>query len=131
MSGLSVLIVGDAASPFAWSFQVQAGGLAYEQRYFHLHEPEGATASDAGGMAVDANGYLYVASPLGIQVCDQAGRVVGIIRHPPSGRALDITFAGKGLNTIYATAGGKVWRRTLRRQGYLPWQPVKLPRPQL
>ena len=66
----------------------------------------------------DTTGHLYVATNMGIQVCDQAGRVVGIIRHPPSGRALDIVFGGKDLTTLYATAGDKVWRRALRRKGY-------------
>jgi hypothetical protein len=32
---------------------------------------------------------------------------------------------------LYATSGGKVWKRVVRRKGYLPWMPVKLPRPQL
>jgi sugar lactone lactonase YvrE len=69
---------------------------------------------------------------MGIQVCDQAGRVVGIIRHPPGPeRALDLVFAGKDMQTLYVSAGEKVWRRTIRRKGYLPWEPVKLPRPQL
>ncbi len=128
----TLLIVGDAASPFAWSFQVQAGGLAFEQRYFHLHEPEGATASDAGGMAVDANGYLYVASPLGIQVCDQAGRVNGIIAAPATGELGGLAFGGAARDELFVAVAGKLYRRKTRARGVFSFEaPVKPNPPRL
>ena len=72
-----------------------------------------------------------MATKPGIQVCDQAGRVVGIIRRPGPEDPSNLVFGGAGLSTLYVTAGDKVYRRVLRRQGHLPWEPVKLPRPQL
>jgi hypothetical protein len=36
-------------------------------------------------MTVDAEGYLYVATSYGIQICDQAGRVNAIIAKPQPG----------------------------------------------
>ena len=41
------------------------------------------------------------------------------------------SFAGPDLQTLYATSGGKVFRRHIRRKGVLPWQPVKPPQPRL
>lgn len=35
-----------------------------------------------GGMAYDSDGYLWVATDAGIQVCDQNGRVRAILRLP-------------------------------------------------
>ena len=81
-------------------------------------------------MAFDTTGHLYVATKLGIQVADQPGRVVGIIRAPAESVS-NLVFGGHDLQFLYATAGDKVYRRQLRRKGFLPWQPVKPPRPQL
>ena len=81
-------------------------------------------------MTFDDQGHAYIATKVGIQICDQAGRVVGIIRSP----ARDVTnlvFAGADMQTLYATAGNALYRRHLRRKGVFPWQVVKLPRPQL
>jgi len=32
---------------------------------------------------------------------------------------------------LYATAGDKLFRRHLRRKGFVPWQPIKPPQPKL
>ena len=87
--------------------------------------------SGADGMTVDTEGYLYVATKLGIQICDQAGRVVGIIGKPGAADVSNAVFGGADLSTLYVTAGDKVYRRHLRRQGLFPWSPVKPPQPRL
>jgi sugar lactone lactonase YvrE len=76
-------------------------------------------------------GYAYFATKLGIQICDQPGRVVGIVRKPSTADLSNLVFGGADMQTIYVTAGDKVFRRHLRRKGVFPWQPVKPPRPQL
>ena len=132
----SLLVVADTLGRTAWSFHLAAdGGLVDGQPFYHLELPDdvsqGPVRSGADGMTFDTTGHLYVATKLGIQMCDQAGRVVGIIRRPGVADTSNIVFAGAGLSTMYATAGGVLYRRVLRRQGHLPWEPVKLPRPQL
>jgi gluconolactonase len=82
-------------------------------------------------MTFDDQGHLYVATKMGIQICDQAGRVVGIIRNASSQDPSNVVFGGADLKTLYVTAGDKLYKRQLRRKGVFPWQPVKLPRPQL
>ena len=132
----SVLAVADSNGRTVWSFQILAdGGLANGEPFYHLQLPDdvtqGPVRSNADGMTFDETGHLYVATNLGIQILDQPGRVVGIIRKPGMDEVTNVVFGGPGLQTLYATAGDKVWRRTLRRKGAFPWQPVKLPRPQL
>jgi sugar lactone lactonase YvrE len=82
-------------------------------------------------MTVDTEGYLYVATRLGIQVCDQPGRVVAVIRRPQASVLTNVVFGGPQLDTLYATAGDKVFRRRVRRRGVFPWQAVDPPRPRL
>jgi len=85
----------------------------------------------ADGMAVDTEGYLYVTTEIGIQICDQPGRVVGIIRKPSAAGITNVTFGGPDRKTLYVTAGDKVWMRKLRRTGVTPAVSMKPPKPRL
>ncbi|HEY2018380.1 MAG TPA: SMP-30/gluconolactonase/LRE family protein [Bryobacteraceae bacterium] len=132
----SLLAVSDTVLRTAWSFHIEAdGSLADGERFYHLEIPDdvsrGPLRSGADGVTFDDQGHLYVTTKLGIQICDQAGRVVGIIRNPGAGDPSSVVFGGADLHTLYATAGDKVYKRLTRRKGVFPWQPVKLPRPQL
>ena len=97
-----------------------------------MHMPDAATGSGADGLATDTNGMLYVATSLGVQYCDQAGRVNGIIKLPPNGRAANLAFGGPDLDTLYLTAGDKVWKRQLQVKGVRPANPpIKPEKPKL
>jgi sugar lactone lactonase YvrE/predicted alpha/beta superfamily hydrolase len=125
----SLLLVADTSGQFVYSFQIQAdGSLAHKQRYFHLHMPDAATQSGADGMTVDANGTLYVTTSAGLQFCDQAGRVNGIISKPQAAWLSNVTFGGAGLSDLYVTCGDKVFRRKTKTKGVLPWQAPFMPR---
>jgi enterochelin esterase-like enzyme/sugar lactone lactonase YvrE len=134
----TILLVSDRAGRFVYSYQVQPDGrLAHGQPYFHLHVREEAAGSEAGAMATDANGYLYVVTDLGVQVCDQPGRVNGIIalpwRSPASAGAPGaITFGGAALSELYLSTPAGIYARKTRVTGVLPSQPpVKPPTPRL
>jgi gluconolactonase len=113
----SLLYVADSRSHWVYSYQVQPdGSLAYKQRYDHLHLPDAADDSGADGMRVDRDGRLYVATRLGIQVCDQAGRV-NVIIPTPNGKVSNLCFGGEDFRTIYATCGDRVYKRKVKVQG--------------
>ncbi len=80
----SLLIVSQAdPGVTAFSYQIAPDRtLAHEQAYFDVYTRYGAASSGAQGMVTDTDGRLYLASAAGIQVFDQAGRVIGIIRGP-------------------------------------------------
>ncbi len=128
----SLLLVSDPATRWVWSFEIQEdGSLNNAQPFYRLESDDQSTATLAGGMTLDTEAHLYVATNLGIQICDQAGRVVGIIRKPQPGPLSNVVFGGADMQTLYATAGDKVFRRHLRRKGFLPWLPMKPPQPRL
>ncbi|MEP6963112.1 MAG: alpha/beta hydrolase-fold protein [Acidobacteriota bacterium] len=127
-----LLLVADRDSRWVWSFQIQAdGGLTNAEAFYHLEAPDESTVTRAGAMTLDETGHLYVATNLGIQICDQPGRVVGIMRPPGNAAVTGLVFGGRNLDYLYASAGGKLYRRHLRRKGVFPWAPMRLPRPQL
>ena len=110
----TLLYVDDARSHWVYSYQIQPDGkLAHKQRYFWLHEPDTADDSGADGMEVDSAGRLYVATRLGVQVCDQAGRV-NVILPTPNGRASNVALGGAEQDTLFVTAGDKVFKRKVK-----------------
>jgi len=128
----SLLIVADYSNKWVWSFQIQAdGSLANGQAFYHLETLDDSSQAGPDGMTLDNEGHLYVATRMGIQICDQPGRVVGVISKPHSGPISNVVFGGPNLDMLYATAGDRVYRRHMRRKGVFPWHPVKLPRPGL
>jgi gluconolactonase len=128
----TLLYVADSRSHWVWSWQVRPDGtLAYKQRYYHLHVPDTADDSGADGMRVDRDGRLYVATRMGIQVCDQAGRVNCIIP-TPNGRVSNLCFGGPDFDHLLATCGDKVYVRKLNVKGaanFLP--PITPAKPRL
>ncbi len=123
----TLLYVAEAASHWVYSYQIQPdGSLAARQQYDWLHLSDTADASHAGGMCVDRDGRLYVATDLGIQVCDQAGRV-NCILPLPGGAVTDVCFGGPNGETLYATAGGTIYQRRLAIRGAHAWDAPNKP----
>jgi len=128
----SLLMVNDSRDRWVWSFQIQKdGSLENGQKFYRLETPDETYRSSADGMAISRDGYLLVATAEGIQICDQPGRVIGIISKPQRSFLSNLVFAGPELKTLYVTAEDKVFRRKTRMQGLRQTSPVKPPRPRL
>lgn len=117
----SVLVVNDPPTRWVWSFQIQFDGSLINGRPFYRLETSGEKSeTDAGGMVFDSEGFLYVATNIGVQVCDQQGRVTAVIDAPGESVSA-VFFGGPGLQWLYVTDGNKVWRRPVKRRGAAPW----------
>ena len=130
------LMAADTLSRWIWCFSVEAdGSLANGVPFYRLEIPDevesGPLRSGADGMTVDADGFLYVATKLGIQIADPIGRTVGILNKPDSSDPSNVVFGGPDLQTLFVTSGGKVFRRPIKKKGTLPWVPVTPPKPRL
>jgi sugar lactone lactonase YvrE/enterochelin esterase-like enzyme len=123
----TLLYAADYRSHWIYAYQIQPdGSLAAKQRFHWLHAPDNADDAGADGMRVDRDGRLYVATRLGIQVCDQAGRVQCILP-TPNGRVANLCFGGEKFDTLFATCGDKVYRRKLKVVGANSWAPPHRP----
>jgi sugar lactone lactonase YvrE/enterochelin esterase-like enzyme len=122
----SLLYVADSRSHWVYSYQVLPdGSLTNKQKYYYLHVPDSAEDAGADGMRVDRDGRLYVATRMGVQVCDQLGRVVCIIP-TPNGKISNLCFGGEDFDTIIATCGDRVYKRKVKVRGAQPFQaPIK------
>ena len=98
--------------------QVQPdGSLTQGEPFYRLDTWDENAASAADGLALDDQGNVYVATRTGLQVCDPSGIVTAIISKPQDGPISNVVFAGPDMQTIYVTAGDKVFKRHLRRKG--------------
>ena len=113
------LYVGDPQHEFIYAYDVQSDGSVKNSRPFvRLREPtQGPTGTRSGadGLAVDSTGRLYVTSDNGIQVIDQSGQFLGMIRVPSKARS--IAFGGPGKRTLYITALTELYRVPMLAEG--------------
>jgi gluconolactonase len=123
----TLLYVADSRTHWVYSWQIRPdGSLAHKQKYFHLHMPDTADDASADGLRTDRDGRLYVATRMGIQFCDQAGRVNGILP-VPNGRVANFCFGGPDFDVLYAACGDKVYSRKLKVKGAHGFQPPHKP----
>lgn len=121
------LYVAGYRSHWVYAYQIQPDGtLAAKQKYYWLHAPDEADDAGADGIRTDRDGRLYVATKMGIQVCDQAGRVQCILP-TPNGQVANVCFAGPNFDTLYAMCGDVVFKRKLKVQGAQAWNKPNKP----
>ena len=65
---------------------------------------------------------------LGVQFCDQAGRVNGIISKPQNKWLANVAFGGPDFRDLYATCGDKVYKRKTTATGVLAFNPPLKPK---
>jgi gluconolactonase len=124
------LIVSGKHSHWLYDFSIQSDGtLADKQRLYWLHNPGNEDTAEVRSLAFDTDGNLYVATELGVQVCDQNGRVRAILSLP-GGAVSALWFGGEKLNTLFVSSGGKVYKRRLNATGSLSSQKAVLPKSQ-
>lgn len=123
----TLLYVADMRSHWVYSYSILPDGtLANKQKYYWIHAPDTADDTQADGLKTDRDGRLYVATRMGIQVCDQAGRVNAIIP-TPNGKVSNICFGGENFDILFATCGDKVYKRKVKVKGANAWDKPNKP----
>jgi hypothetical protein len=119
-----LFFVADSASKWVYSYVVEPdGSLSDRQRFYWLHVADIANDSGAQGLATDAHGNLYVATRLGIQICDQNGRVRAILPLPAP--SLPVCGLAMSNQYLFATDGRRLFRRKIKVPGSPQWaEPV-------
>jgi len=82
------------------AFDVRADGAPANRRTFARLEAGG----NGDGMAVDAQGRLYVTTAPGVQVFGADGKYLGVISTPRS--VISVAFAGAGKRMLYVVGSG-------------------------
>jgi len=82
------------------AFDIAADGSVKNQHDFAKLEAGG----NGDGMAIDAEGRLYVTSEPGVQVLSADGKYLGLIPTPRS--VISVAFSGKDKKTLYVVGAG-------------------------
>jgi gluconolactonase len=115
------LFVSQSQSRRGLSYRVKADGTVdAKESFYDFYVPAWADDSGAGQIAMDREGRAYVATRMGIQIFDHNGRVTAILPLPDNAAASGVAFGGEGFETLYVSAGAKVYHRKLRVPGLQP-----------
>lgn len=112
------LYVANTAGEWVVAFEVDAQGNVGRQRNFAklagVQPSDTGPRSGADGLAVDAEGRVYVASNPGVQVFSAQGEALGTIVLPKQPQ--NLAFAGKDRSVLYVVGRGSVyWLQTLTK----------------
>ena len=108
------LCVSDGSIRQVYSYLIQPdGSLIDKERYYYLHV-DTVDQSGAAGLCVDRDNRVYVATQMGVQVCEPTGQTFCIIP-TPNGKVSGLCFGGAQLDTLFATCGNIVFQRKLAR----------------
>ena len=94
----------------------QQGEMLYSEPFYYLHDLSNGSQQQAGNMAFDTKGNLYVATAMGVQVADHNGRVRAILSLPAGG-VQSLAFSG---NYLYVVCGNRLFVRKMNARGHLP-----------
>lgn len=93
------------------------GSVACRQRFYWLHNVEHCADTTVRQMTFDIRGNLFVATNMGVQVCDQNGRVRAILPLPGGAAVEAMKLVG---DRLYAKSGATVYVRRLKTVGCSP-----------
>ncbi len=116
------LYVVDSRNNSGMVWDVQPDGSLTHPRAFAKYRITEALDRDytlqANGVAIDAEGRLYVAMPLGVQVFSRTGSYLGHI--PTTHKIQSVSFAGPKKEYLYMLGVQAVWRVKTIARGYMP-----------
>ena len=128
----NLLFAAEGRTHWIYSYAASPAGTALQdkQRFYWLHTAESADddgdGSGATDIADDSQGNLYVATRMGVQICDRNGRVEGILTLP-AGAVSSLSFGGAKFDHLYIVCGGRLYQRPLQVPGvpgFAPPQPL-------
>jgi gluconolactonase len=114
-----ILYANNKDGEYLLAFDVQPDGTLRNRRNFAKYvSVKRPTDEDNGadGLAVDAEGRVYVATNLGVEVFSPQGQHLGTI--PVSRKAQNLAFSGRDKKTLYIVGGGAAFKIQTLAQGF-------------
>lgn len=114
------LYVANTLGEHVLAYDVAADGSVSKRRNFARlagwQKGDNGYSSGADGLAVDAQGRLYVASNAGIEVFSASGEALGVIALPR--KPQNLAFAGADKKSLYVVGRGAAYRIAVLTPGY-------------
>ncbi|MCM8532792.1 MAG: SMP-30/gluconolactonase/LRE family protein [Lentisphaeraceae bacterium] len=129
----NLLMIAEYSGQYVVSFGIaEDGSLFGMEKFVSIQMPRLEPFVKMDGMAIDHESRLYVATNMGLQMCDRAGRVQGIIPAPQRKPLANVVFGGKNLDYLIITCTDKVYKRKTKVKGVRFYEkPLELKKPRL
>jgi gluconolactonase len=127
----AILVVATAGGRRQWSYMIGQDGTPADGEPFYRLE---VLEEEIGGhdVTTDTLGQAYFATDIGIQVCEQIGRVAMILSGPAVHRPIGaVEFCGPERDHLAALQDGVVHVRLMRTRGAVPGRRVQPSEPPL
>ena len=105
----NIAILPESAGNAVWQYILQDGKPTCGEPFYWLHNDADGRPLDIHTFSFDGKGNLWVATGMGLQICDQNGRVRAILRLPSGITRVNEVIIGEGRVTL-STASG-TWQR--------------------
>jgi gluconolactonase len=126
----SMLLVAEDNTNWIYNYAINSdGSLTGKERWYWLHQTDNYGYSYTSALATDDHGNVYAATNLGVQICDQNGRVRAILQMP-YGKISGICFGGASYDELYVICGGRLYKRKLKVKGVPAWAAPVWPKSQ-
>lgn len=119
-----LLTVADGDSKWGYSYQVNPdGSLTNKERFFDWYVADWDDNSGTEGLCYAQEGQMFAATRSGVQVSADDGPTQVILPVPENDRVTAVCLGGKDLDTLYAFAGDKIWKRKVKVHATGAWAP--------
>ena len=98
-----------------WQYLLQDGKPSHGEPFYWLHNDDNSRPLDIQTITFDSNGNLWAVTSMGIQVCDQNGRVRAILRLPKGIDTVNEIEITQGWVWLFTATGD--WRRRFNVAG--------------
>ena len=106
----TLMVTSEPGTNYLWQYIIKNGKPENGQRFYWLHSYDNSILK-IGAMTFDGNGNLWVVTNAGIQICDQNGRVRGIITLPCDAAIITDIIIGNNHIALVTTGNNDYIRR--------------------
>lgn len=116
------LYVANTGGEYVLSYPIKSDGTLGQRKNFAKipnglqKNEQGVLSSGQDGLAIDAEGRVYVTSNTGVDVFDEQGKFLGGI--PVPHKPQNIAFAGKDKKTLYIVGRGAAYKVAVLTPGF-------------
>jgi enterochelin esterase-like enzyme/sugar lactone lactonase YvrE len=119
-----LLTAADGGSKWGYSYQIRPDGtLTNKERFFDWYVADWDDDSGTEGLCYAQEGQMFAATRSGVQISADDGPTQVILPVPGNARVTAVSLGGKDLDTLYAFAGDKIWKRKVKTHAVGAWSP--------
>lgn len=105
----TVVIASEKPDNVVWQYLLKDGQVTCGEPFYWLHNDDNSRQLNVQTITFDSNGNLWVATTIGLQICDQNGRVRAILRLPQNCDTINEIIIGNG--TVTLSTPTATWQR--------------------